>query len=254
MVGFRTPKGGNDIGDWEDFFAYAAADGSARAVVLDGAAEGFDAQRWVSQLAGDFLTLDDAVIATSDVEAFFAWIEGMQQRWDEETPAALNPFEEIKLREQGSLATLVGCVLVGLDGPRPSWEAIALGDAVLFHVRAGRVLATFPNLMPVDFGINPIGVFTMPRMLPRMREALRTGGGALHVGDALYLASDALAEFLVGCRPAEPWEFLADLDDQEVFAHFVRGLRSAGQLKNDDVTLVRVEITDGDPEFFVVGR
>ena len=73
MVGFRTPKGGNDIGDWEDFFAYAAADGSARAVVLDGAAEGFDAQRWVSQLAGDFLTLDDARPTADAISGSTGW-------------------------------------------------------------------------------------------------------------------------------------------------------------------------------------
>jgi hypothetical protein len=87
-----------------------------------------------------------------------------------------------------------------------------------------------------------------------MREAVRQGGQPLLVGDALYLASDAFAEWLIRTRPDEPWEFLAELDDERVFAHFVRGLRAANKLKNDDVALVRVEITRGDPEFFAVSR
>ncbi len=256
MVGFRLPKEGGEIWDWEDFFAYDARDGSARCVVLDGATEAFDSQRWARQLADGFLALHDSVLDHLDADEFLAWIEQMQQRWQEDTASVeLNPFEEIKLRKQGSLATFLGCQISGLNGPDPTWRAVALGDVVLFHVRAGRLIDTFPRLTATDFGIDPVGMFTLSRMNPRMRAAVQQRSGrSVQVGDVLYLATDAFAEWLVRSGPHAPWGFLADLDDEHVFADFVRRLRAADVIKNDDVTLLRVEITKADPEYLVVGR
>lgn len=258
MVGFQLVKEGGAPLDWEDYFGYATEDprgGAARCVVLDGAAEAFDSQRWVKQLAEGFLAVREPTpvhLAKPDV---LTWIGQMQQRWLEEGGSGdLNPFEEIKARD-GSLATFLGCQINGLNGTAPTWRAVSLGDVVLFHVRAGQLIATFPDLGCGDFGIDPIGVFTLPQMRARMEGSIdESKDHQLEVGDILYLASDAFAEWLVCSKPKTPWGFLADLDDMQVFEHFVVGLRAAKELKNDDVTLLRVEITVGDPECFVVGR
>lgn len=257
MVGFRAAKDGSELWEWDDYFGYDGGDpqgGSARCVVLDGATGAFDAQRWVEQLAGGFLGQREPYLGRLTSEALLPWVERMQQLWlDEAAVGDLNPFEEIKFRDHGSLATFLGCQIDGLSSAEPTWAAAALGDVVLFHVRDGRLLETFPDMGPDDFGIDPVGVFTLPRMLPRMSAELRLRGPRpLRVGDHLYIASDALAEWLVRRHPAVPWDFFADLDDTAVFTDFTGRLRSAGQLVDDDLTLLRVEITAGDPDYFVV--
>jgi hypothetical protein len=256
-VGFRLVKDGGKPDEWEDFFAYDTgrpADGSARCVVLDGASTAFDAQRWADQLGRAFVDREASPrLQRGDL---LDWINEMQDRWQDGVgAAALNEFEEISARD-GSFATFLGCQFDGLDTPEPTWRAAALGDVVLFHVRRNSIVGEpFPNLGPDGFGIDPPGISTLPRMRGRMeQQLLLSSRRPLQVGDTLYLASDALAEWLVHASTARWWGVLSTLDDQAVFEHLVRGQRAAGLLKNDDVTLLRVDVTAGDPDFFVVGR
>src|SRR5260370_26713832 len=84
--------------------------------------------------------------------------------------------------------------MCALGGPDPFWGAVSRGDTVLFHVRAGRLLAAFPPTGPDDFGTLPDGVHTSRASLDKMTERLRTGGGVLEAGDFLFAAPDPIAE------------------------------------------------------------
>src|ERR1039458_6207554 len=75
--------------------------------------------------------------------------------------------------------------------------AVPLGDRVLLHVRAGRLIATFPPLGPEDFGTLPDGVHTLRSSLDRMTERLLTGAGVLAAGDYLFAATDAMAHWIL---------------------------------------------------------
>src|SRR5260370_40667790 len=83
--------------------------------------------------------------------------------------------------------------MCALGGPDPFWGAVSRGDTVLFHVRAGRLLAAFPPMGPDDFGTLPDGVHTSRASLDKMTERLRTGGGVLEAGDFLFAATGAVA-------------------------------------------------------------
>jgi predicted MarR family transcription regulator len=76
------------------------------------------------------------------------------------------------------------------------------------------------------------------------------------VGDLLYIATDAFAEWMVRAVATsdgtELWSSLSDLDDPVVFTHLVNDLRSTRAMKNDDVTLMRVELTESDPDLLLV--
>jgi hypothetical protein len=63
-------------------------------------------------------------------------------------------------------------------------------------------------------------------------------------GTAFYLMTDALScWFLRECEwGREPWRILNDLGTHEGFAKLVGDLRAAGDMKNDDVTLLRIDI------------
>jgi hypothetical protein len=180
----------------------------------------------------------------------------MQQRWLDHAPAFATVFEERAFFDRGSFATLVACEVHGLGQPEPHWTGAALGDAVLFHVRAGRVLTQMPDLRADDFGLNPDGVFTLPSERQRMRENLRFAQNQLQVGDLLLLATDALAQYLTRQSEAgqECWSELVAVEHPRAFRQWVADRRRDGAMKDDDVTMLRAQITPADAEILVVCR
>lgn len=261
VVVFHEAKVGSAAEEWEDGAGHDPGDPasgrSARCIVVDGATEAYDSIRWVSQLVDSFLGIGPVGGAPALTDrAMDEWFGLMQDRWVQDAPTAFaNVFEERKFRADGSFATLLGCEIHGLGGPRPHWSAVALGDTVLFHVRGARVLAQFPALAAEDFGIDPDGVFTQPSARERMRARLRRADGPLAVGDRLFLATDALAEWMVRVGRSDAdllWRTLGRLDHPVLFRRIVADRRRTGEMKNDDVTLMRVEITDSEPELLAV--
>lgn len=260
---FHEPKIGSAPREWEDGAGYATDDnegGSVRCVVLDGATEAYDAVRWVMQLAESFLGIHLTGACPALTPAGMGtWFGQMQDLWLANAPARFtNVYEERKFRKEGSFATLLGCEIRGLAGERPSWTAVALGDTVLFHVRDARLLGQFPALAAGDFGVNPNGVFTQPEVRARMLEQLGFATGELRFGDWLFVATDALAAWIIG-RTAnhdggenQVWQVLSQLDHPEMFRQLVDERRNAREMKNDDVTLLRVEVTGTDPDALVV--
>lgn len=257
MVIFHLAKAGNSDDDWEDGAGYGTSSRGIRCVVADGATEAYDAVRWVGQLVDGFLGLD-GIRSPQDMTrtSMSRWIASMQELWQQRTPAAFGSvFEEKKFLEQGSLATFLGCELLGLDGPRPEWAAMALGDTLLFHVRSGGLIRTFPDLRAEDFGLNPDGLFTQPTESDRMAATLQRATGRMVAGDLLYLATDACAEWMVRSNITDAvglWHQLTNLEDPTEFADLVADRRLSGQMRNDDVTLLRLTLTSRETDRLVL--
>ena len=190
-----------------------------------------------------------------------AWFAAMQDRWTANVRAFDSIIEERKFNEVGSFATLLGLEISGLDSEEPFWRAVALGDTVLFHVRAGRLIATFPPMGPDDFGTLPDGVHTLRSSLDRMTGRLLVGSGVLAPGDFLFAATDAMAHWIlraVGREETKVWDMLGGLVHPDVFARFVEDQRreqdSAKRMKNDDVTLMRLRMLADQPAFLLACR
>jgi len=268
MVIFSEPKAGQAPGEWEDCACGGVVDEGAdghvtrraRFVVVDGATDAYDSLRWVDQLVTWFVPQPDAAPEPRlEPAAMRAWFSRMQDRWAQESPAVFDSVvEERKFAEVGSFATLLGCELSGLDGPAPSWTAVALGDTVLFHVRSGHLLATFPQLGPDDFGSRPDGVSTLPSRLGQMTDRMLIGSGSLAIGDFLFAATDAMAHWILRAiaRGDETvWAVLAGLAHPSVFASLVNDYRrvrnNQERMKNDDVTLLRLRVLEDQPSFLL---
>ena len=261
-VYFWLEKDGSTADEWEDGFDGTEGDPATnpRFAVADGATEAYDSLRWVAQVVESFVgrTATGAFDAPSiRPDTMRQWFEAMQQRWVDKGPVEFaNLFEERKFHEDGSFATLLGCELTGLDGPAPRWDAVALGDTVLFHVRDCRLYKHFPDLSVEDFGLSPDGVHTKPEALDQMMEQLTFDSGDIRVGDRLYLATDAFAHWMLGRvrrDERELWTTLGRLDHDQEFARLVTQHRAAGEMHNDDVTLARLQVVGpGDPEHLVV--
>jgi hypothetical protein len=189
------------------------------------------------------------------------WFAQMQDRWAADVPAFDSVIEERKFAEIGSFATMLGFEICGLDGPEPSWQAVALGDTVLFHVRAGRLITTFPPLGPDDFGSMPDGVHTLKSSLDRMTDRMRLASGSLAADDFLFAATDAMAQWILRAirrDEKQVWDTLACLAHPAVFARFVADQRAeadgAKRMKNDDVTLMRLRLVTEHPAFLLACR
>ena len=271
MVTFSAAKDGNAPGEWQDGACGGVIpDGTgaphrARFVVLDGATTAYDPVRWVDQLVRSFAPPPDSLDGPQgprlEPAAMRAWFAEMQDRWAKDVRDFDSIIEERKFAEVGSFATLLGFEIYGLDGPEPYWRAVALGDTVLFHVRAGRLVATFPPLGPEDFGTLPDGVHTSPASLDKMTERLLIGGGVLEAGDFLFAATDAMAQWILRAiqrGEAKVWDTLTTLAHPDVFAQLVADQRrerdGAKRLKNDDVTLMRLRMLDGQPAYLLACR
>ena len=266
-VTFSEPKSGNAPGEWQDGAGGGVAgdaSGTARFIVGDGATQAYDPLRWVDQLVTSFVSPGGHGRPDGprlEPAAMRDWFAAMQDQWTADVRAFDSIIEERKFREVGSFATLLGFEIAEQDGPEPVWRAGALGDTVRFHVRAGRLIATFPPLGPEDFGTLPDGVHTSRSSLERMTTRLLTGSGVLAADDFLFAATDALAQWIlraVGRDGGKVWDTLSGLAHPDVFARLVQDQRreqdSAKRMKNDDVTLMRLRMLAGQPCFLLACR
>jgi len=242
---FWHPKAGSSAREWED----GAGAGAGRFVVVDGATEAYDSIRWVAQLVTSFVHTGPAVTP----EALGDWFTAMQKQWVADAPTVFaNVIEEYKFRTDGSFATFLAGELLDLDGPRPRWEAAALGDTVLFHVRDGDLVTHFPHMSVDDFGLSPEGVDTRPAALPQMLRGLTVSRGDLRPGDTLYVATDAFAHWILHQSRTPLWTVLSTMDHPDTFRDLVTDQRRAGRMRNDDVTLLRIRVTAQPPSRLVV--
>ncbi|MFD9700795.1 hypothetical protein [Lentzea sp. NPDC059081] len=253
QVVFSAPKQGNDPWEWEDGAAAAPEDPATgrgpRFAVADGATEGFGSTRWAMRLAEGFVAPDVELTESS----LLGWAARAQDEWRHDPLLArASGVELFKLDSVGSFATFLGCELTDLTGRHPRWRAVSVGDTVLFHVRGNRLLGHFPPMSSDDFGVNPAGVSTAPSALPGVLERMTYAEGAVEPGDLLYLATDALAHWMLRQDEDELWGLLAGLDHPDRFRALADDRRETKEMTNDDVTLMRVSVAASWPDQLVV--
>ncbi|MBI4582974.1 MAG: protein phosphatase 2C domain-containing protein [Planctomycetes bacterium] len=246
---FWAPKAGNNDSEYEDaFWPGKPLHGEAtcfRFAVADGATETSYSRIWAKQLVRYFCK------SRPDAAFIGEGLRDLQQRWStivRKRPLPWYAEEKIRL---GAFASILGVVLyddVRCDGHHGKWEAIALGDSCLVQMRGEEVLARFPLDNSASFTNRPHLLSSNPAHNNRVLEHLRRIEGTWQPDDAFYLMTDALACWFM--REVEegrmPWIFLRDLDtsgEVKPFPEWVEGLRIEKAIRNDDVTLLRVDIT-----------
>jgi hypothetical protein len=231
----RVPKSDHSAAEIED--AWAADPAAGRFAVADGASESAYAGLWARLLAEGF-------VAARRPRDFAGWLDGPRDRW---AAAVMGPelpwYGEIK-RAEGAFATLLGLDVRPPTPGRPGcWWAAAVGDTCLVRVREGRLTLAFPVDQSADFGNEPRLIGSRGGS-PAATEYAR---GPLRGGDCLLLMTDALAQWFLQAheRGRRPWEAVTPLLSagraESAFAAWVEGLRAAGDLRDDDVTLLAIE-------------
>ena len=252
---FTITKAGNSESEYEDAFypVFPSTEDITRDrfrfSVADGATEGYLSGDWANFLVRSFhrassLRFDETFEVA--LRRWNAWLP----RYFEARARAGRPvqwFDEAKLA-QGAFATFLGIQFRSRRGDDSAgrWGAVALGDTCVFHVREEVLVAAFPLDRAEAFDITPNLVPSKPSRFDIVRTFARQTGGEWKHGDAFFLATDALAAWFLGEaeRKQAPWRILRDLDTEEQppFADWVHDLRERKAMRNDDVTLLRVEV------------
>lgn len=254
---FRTPKDGSSWQEYEDAAAVGpgrsgAASGGFEgpwlaAAVADGASEALLARQWANELVGQFTDADPAEgLADGILAAAGRWdfIEANYVQLREEQGEPIAWYEDRGL-EQGSYATIVGARLLpsttGEDGALLAW---ALGDACLFHIRADTLIAAFPIDDPAEFNTSPALAPSRPKEPAAIAKHVAHLSSTWQRGDIIHLASDALACWFLTQAAAggSPWRTVLSLETDNDFDAWVQDLRAGKALRNDDTTLLRIDI------------
>lgn len=246
---FWLPKAGNTEKEYEDAFCPRRLDSGQeteardfRVAVADGATETSFSGLWAKQLVRAY-TKGELLPG-----GFSACLHKLQVRWRAIVNGrTLAWYAEEKARS-GAAAAFLGLHLqdTGAETHRGCWEALALGDCCLVQMRGERVMERFPIQHSSDFANSVFLLSSNPSQCEGWPERLRTASGYWAADDRFYLMSDALAAWFM--REDEggsvPWDALRDLGtaDSPVFSEWVRELRSKGALRNDDVTLLRIDM------------
>ena len=249
---FWLPRHGNPVEHYEDAFCprrSGARRGSRlRLAVADGASESMLSGLWADLLVRTWCRSRRRGMGEVVAAAMSAWHATLEDylegRRAERRP--IQWFEQPGL-DRGAHATLLGVELDRSPSGEGRWTAESLGDSCLFQVRHDDLVTAFPLEDAASFTNTPALVPTQRGQLDHVIAALGRAQGACRDGDVLFLATDALAAwFLAAARAGEaPWRELAGIacdDGGSGFAAWAAKQRRAGAMRNDDVTLVRVEV------------
>lgn len=247
---FWLPKYGNSREEYEDAFAPArdgSYDGDRLAfAVTDGASEGMLSGQWAQILAKaycretDASGLDELLVRAHD--SWSRWRSHyLARRVRENRP--LQWFEEPGF-ERGAFSTLLGLDLSG-NARAGQWQGLAVGDSCLFQVRNDDLVHTFPIEEAALFGNRPFLIASNTRLNNHIDQHTFSSAGEWQSGDCFYLMTDALAHWFM--RETEqsrmPWETLhAQLAQPDQLEGWITSLRQGQHMRNDDVTLLVVEI------------
>ena len=238
---FWLPKRGSTEAEYED--SASLAQDRSRFAIADGASEASFSRDWAKQLVRAFTDKKLSIPITLDE------LKPLQARWNKFVHRHPLPWYAEEKVNSGAFAAFVGlefCEKQSVAGLEKIWRATASGDSCLVQVRNDEIIKAFPLEDSVSFSNRPNLLSSAPSSNGNFSDLVMECNGTFSYEDAFFLMTDALACWFFKERELgnKPWIPLRDLDTQDgvLFQKFVEDLRSADRMKNDDVTLLRIDI------------
>ena len=249
VQGFSCPKKGNSVLENEDDFkprprsALVGPLRLFRCAVSDGASDASFSSEWARLLTAAYV-LKGPMAA----KKLYRVLKVYRPLWSHYVASKPLPWYAQAKAENGSFATLLGLTLTSSDdGWAGTWKALAVGDSCMFQVRGAELICSFPLRESGDFGNFPALIPTNLQHDHAWRAALKTDKGRWRPEDSFLLTTDALAQwaFSQAERGEVPWGQFRDVgisEESPAFAEWIDTLRDEGSLRNDDATLLRVDV------------
>lgn len=247
-----VPRAGSETAQFEDAF-WPRSNGPRQArrlrfAVADGAGESMLSGLWAGLLVRTWCKARRRPLPHILRLAAAAWevelAAYLEERERQERP--IEWYEEPGLAK-GAFATLLGLAFAtaGADQHAGPWRAVSVGDSCLFQVRERSVLSAFPLKSSHEFDSTPALVPSRPDDADAVLAQAEEYHGDWRSGDRFYLMTDAVAAWFLRVleRGGEPWD---DLDHAGLgrsgFGPWVADRRRSRDLRNDDVTVVQVDV------------
>jgi hypothetical protein len=256
---FWAQKRGNTPDEFEDAFALDARNG--RFAVADGATESSFADLWAKQLVDGFVSRDGfRLLGEFEADVWHSWLPSLQEQWKKIVDEKDLPWFGRNKIEKGAHATFLGLTFqreelawhrrwlpwFSFYKDAIRWRAIAVGDACMFMIRNDICTQAFPVTRPDDFHNSPCLVASISHLSAALSKNERRCEGECRQGDLFWLMTDALAHWFLKERDADrrPWRqlgtFLEKDATQNHFVEWIEKLRSASEIRNDDVTALGI--------------
>ncbi len=253
---FWLPKKGNSTEEYED--AYGCSEETGIFAIADGATESSFSEIWAQVLTRQFVAAPP-LGAPPEPERLKQWLTPLQREWHANINWARLPWYAEEKARTGAFAALLGLKfiapaaepppsifsrLLGLfkkpPDRSPRWQALAIGDSNMFHVRDNTLIRAFPLERAEQFNSRPMLLGSNPELNNRIWNQFRFLEGDYRPGDMFLMATDALAKWFLERHEAgaKPWTTLTSLKTESDFHQFVQDLREKSQVRNDDTTLM----------------
>jgi len=253
---FQLSKSGNSESEYEDACDYSIEE--RRFAISDGATESSFANLWAKSLVTGLVATAPFQFLETEAD-LLEWLEPLQNTWRKMIDWQNLPWFAADKAEAGAFATLLGIQFLDpelvslLPETKPvdeemRWQAIAIGDSCLFQVRQNQLASSFPLNSSKQFSNSPILLASSVSKNQQVWRNFHHCKEVCYENDLFFLMTDALAQwFLTEYEQGrKPWVSLYHLQGEEDFQNFITGLRNSGQLRNDDVTLLTIQLGNGD--------
>lgn len=241
----KTPKHGSSEEEYEDAFfpkcSREYSDLPFSCAIGDGATETSYSGLWANLLTEAFAQYPSA-------EKLIQNLPAIRSAWKKQTTGKSLPWYAEQKLEKGAFATLLGLTVSHDENASAlHWQAHAVGDSCLFHVTNDGIGAVFPINKAADLSSNPTLLCSIQQEEENLEELFSTTQGKLEAGERIYLVTDAIAGWILrGLENNEkPFESIYQATRTEGgFLALIEGWRDAKSIKNDDCTILWVEIAN----------
>jgi len=240
-----APKEGNTIDEFEDAFAPNEIKTThvfpMSFAVADGATETSFSKIWANQLVNAYVACE------GDVGAMSRELPRLRACWLEQVTTKELPWYAEQKLKQGAFASVLGVSLIKDSEGLMLWNAFSVGDSSLFHIGFDGAVTAFPSSNSNDLKVRPLLVSSRADDSTILEDVGVHIKGTLGARERIYLVTDALAIWILDSLTTDenPFESLDQmLRTEKSFHEWTRELRQQGKLKNDDYTLVWIELGD----------
>jgi hypothetical protein len=257
---FWLPKNGNTAEEYEDAYAHTPCNFS----IADGATESSFAERWAQGLVKKYVAEPPAGATPSSVQ-LENWLSPLQKEWHAGISWDRLPWYAEEKARTGAFAAFLGLQFFEpaacpekrgffsfwkkpVTRRESRWQALAVGDSNLFHLRQSALLRAFPIERAEQFDTRPLLLSSNPKKNNPVWQRIQMTEGVCQVGDVFLLMTDALAAWFLrqADANANPLATILKITTEAEFSKFIEEQRQSTALKNDDVTLMTVVWKDSN--------
>jgi hypothetical protein len=246
---YSIPKNGNSTSENEDAKVilprrHVESSAFLRCAVSDGATQASFSRLWAKLLVNEAVQFKPSLKRLDDV------IHNSQLSWANQIASYDLPWHATEKVKKGAFATLLWLSINKMDATGGTYKTLALGDSNLFVIRKESLHISFPIQDSRKFGNDPILISSIPARNENVAERIKILDDVWTVGDEFFLATDALAYYLLK-KFEQNDNYFSSLQEilnkrmvhYDAFHLWIQSLREENELKNDDTTLIWIRTT-----------